>query len=228
VAVDRPGFGRSERPRDREWTPQAQAALLAGAFARLGIERPVVVGHSWGTLVALALALDRPEAVRGLVLVSGYYYPVPRPDAALAALPAVPVLGDALRYSVAPVAGALLAPGLTAVAFHPAPVPPRFAAGFPVARTLRPAHIRASAEDSGLLVPSAAALERRYGQLRPPVAIVAGAEDRIVDPGLHSLRLHREVPGSGLWVVPGEGHMVHHGAAGVVADALEAVSTAAR
>jgi pimeloyl-ACP methyl ester carboxylesterase len=228
VAFDRPGFGRSERPRDREWTPQAQAALLAGAFARLGIERPIVVGHSWGTLVALALALDRPEAVSGLVLVSGYYYPVPRPDAALAALPAVPVLGDALRYTVAPVAGALLAPGLTAAAFHPAPVPPRFAAGFPVARTLRPGHIRAGAEDSGLLTPSAAALERRYGELRPPVAIVVGAEDRIVDPGLHSLRLHRELPGSGLWVVAGEGHMVHHGAAGVVADAVEAVSTAAR
>src|SRR5829696_6121067 len=67
-----------------------------------------------------------------------------------------------------------------------------------------------------------------------PVAVVprrrhvAGAEDRIVDAGLHSARLHREVPGSGLWVVLGEGHMVHHGAAGVVADALEAVSMAVR
>jgi pimeloyl-ACP methyl ester carboxylesterase len=48
IALDRPGYGRSERPRDRAWTPQAQAALLAQAFVRLGIERPVVVGHSWG------------------------------------------------------------------------------------------------------------------------------------------------------------------------------------
>jgi pimeloyl-ACP methyl ester carboxylesterase len=228
VAFDRPGYGRSERPRDRAWTPEAQAALLADAFVRLGIDRPIVVGHSWGTLVALAMALDRPQAVRGLVLVSGYYYPVPRPAAALAALPAVPVLGDALRYTVAPVLGALLTPGLIAASFDPAPVPPRFAAGFPVGMTLRPEHIRASAEDSGLLTPSAAAFERRYGELRLPLAIVAGAEDRIVDPGLHSARLHREVPGSGLRLVPGQGHMVHHGAAGVVTAAVEAVAEISR
>jgi pimeloyl-ACP methyl ester carboxylesterase len=228
VAFDRPGYGRSERPRDRVWTPEAQAALLAAAFVGLGIERPIVVGHSWGTLVALALALERPQAVRGLVLVSGYYYPVPRPAAALAALPAVPVLGDAVRYTIAPVLSALLTPGLIAASFDPAPVPPRFAAGFPVGMTLRPGHIRASAEDSGLLLPSATTFEHRYGELRLPVAIVAGAEDRIVDPGRQSIRLHRDVPGSGLWVVAGQGHMVHHGAAGVVEDAVDAIAVAAR
>ncbi len=228
LAFDRPGYGRSERPRNRDWTPEAQAEVIAAALVRLGVERPVVVGHSWGTLVALALALDHPDAVSGLVLVSGYYYPVPRPAAALASLPAVPVLGDAMRYTVAPVLGALLSPGLIAEAFAPAPVPPRFTAAFPVGLTLGPRHIRASAEDSGLLMPSAAAFEHRYGELRLPVAIVAGAEDRIVDPGLHSVRLHREVPGSMLQVVPGEGHMVHHGAAGVVADAVQAVASDAR
>lgn len=228
LAFDRPGYGRSERPRDRDWTPEAQARVIAAALVWLGVERPVVVGHSWGTLVALALALDHPDAVSGLVLVSGYYYPVPRPAAALASLPAVPVLGDAMRYTVAPVLGALLSPGLIAEAFAPAPVPPRFTAGFPVGLTLGPRHIRASAEDSGFLMPSAVAFEHRYGELRLPVAIVAGAEDRIVDPGLHSVRLHREVAGSMLQVVPGEGHMVHHGAVGVVADAVQAVAPDAR
>ena len=228
LVFDRPGYGRSERPRDRAWTAEAQAALLAVAFTRLGVDRPVVVGHSLGTLVALALALDHPEAVSGLVLVSGYYYPVPRPDAALAALPAVPVLGDAMRYTVAPVVGAILALGLIAETFAPAPVPPRFSAGFPVGRTLSPLHIRASAEDSGFLMPSAAAFERRYGELRLPVMIVAGAEDHIVNTGLQSVHLHRNVLGSGLWVVPGEGHMVHHGAAGLVADAVEAVARQGR
>src|ERR1700733_8695430 len=75
VAFDRPGFGFSERPRGRAWGPAEQAALLPSAFERLGIERPIVVAHSWGTLVALALALNSPEAVAGLVLVSGYYFP---------------------------------------------------------------------------------------------------------------------------------------------------------
>ncbi|MDB5314799.1 MAG: alpha/beta hydrolase, partial [Rhodospirillales bacterium] len=224
IAFDRPGFGQTERPRDRSWTPQAQAVLFAEGFTRLGIERPVALGHSWGTLVALALALDHPETVSGLVLVSGYYYPVPRPVADLAALPAIPVLGDALRYTVWPLFSDLLGPGLTAAAFSPAPVPPRFIAGFPAARALRPEQIRAAAEDSGLLMPSAAALKHRYVGLRLPVAIVAGAEDRIVNVERQSARLHHDVPGSELWVVPGQGHMVHHGAAGVVADAVEVVA----
>ena len=74
-------------------------------------------------------------------------------------------------------------------------------------------------------MPSAAAFEHRYGELRLPVAIVTGAEDRIVDPGRQSLRLHRDVPESGLWVIAG--HMVHHDAAGVIATATEAVADVA-
>jgi hypothetical protein len=46
VAFDRPGFGYSDRPRGVMWTPARQADLFRQAFPRLGIERPVVVGHS--------------------------------------------------------------------------------------------------------------------------------------------------------------------------------------
>ena len=82
VAFDRPGFGYSERPRGIAWTPAAQADLLADALERMGIAEAVVVGHSWGSMVALALALDHPRLVQGLVLVSGYYFPTPRTDVA--------------------------------------------------------------------------------------------------------------------------------------------------
>ncbi len=44
-------------------------------LAALNVERPVVVGHSWGTLVALSLAIHEGLDLRGLVLLSGYYYP---------------------------------------------------------------------------------------------------------------------------------------------------------
>jgi pimeloyl-ACP methyl ester carboxylesterase len=83
IALDRPGFGYSERPRGRKWSASAQAAILPQALRLLGIDRAIVVGHSWGTLVALALALDHPRLVSGLVLASGYYFPTPRADVAL-------------------------------------------------------------------------------------------------------------------------------------------------
>src|SRR5436309_1300735 len=72
IAFDRPGFGYSDRPRGRRWGPSEQAKLLLRAFSLLGIEQAIVVGHSWGALVALALALECPEKVAGLVLLSGY------------------------------------------------------------------------------------------------------------------------------------------------------------
>ena len=76
IVIDRPGYGYSSRPR-RLWTPYAHARLFREALAQLGVEQAVVYGHSWGTLVAMALALEFPSLVRGLVLGSGYYYPDP-------------------------------------------------------------------------------------------------------------------------------------------------------
>jgi alpha-beta hydrolase superfamily lysophospholipase len=53
IAFDRPGFGYSERPRGTVWTPAAQAQLLADALQRMRIDETVVVGHSWGSMIAL-------------------------------------------------------------------------------------------------------------------------------------------------------------------------------
>jgi len=55
LAFDRPGFGYSSRPRSTLRTPAAQADVIARALVQLGVERAVVVGHSWGAMVALAL-----------------------------------------------------------------------------------------------------------------------------------------------------------------------------
>jgi len=80
IAVDRPGYGYSTRPRGRLWTPQAQATLVRQLLVQLGVERPVVFGHGYGALVALSLALAYPTALRGLVLAAGYFFPTKRLD----------------------------------------------------------------------------------------------------------------------------------------------------
>ncbi|MBI0539174.1 alpha/beta hydrolase [Roseomonas sp. KE2513] len=228
LAFDRPGYGYSERPRDRLWTAEAQAVVLAEAFAQLDIDRPVVVGHSWGTLVAVALGLDYPKAVSGLVLVSGYHFPTARADVALFSPPALPVVGDVIRYTSGPLLGRLIAPKMIRDMFAPAPVPPTFTAAVPVPLMLRPWQVKASAEDAATMTPRAATVAGRYGELgRRPVSIVAGGEDRIVDVGRQSARLHRAIPGSDLRVIPGLGHMVHHGAPEMVAETVAAVAAAA-
>src|SRR5688572_23347411 len=71
IAIDRPGYGHSERPRRLRFGAAAQAGLVRKALQALDVHRPIVLGHSWGTLVAVALALDHPEVPCSLVLASG-------------------------------------------------------------------------------------------------------------------------------------------------------------
>ncbi|MDM0050585.1 alpha/beta fold hydrolase [Variovorax sp. J22R115] len=210
IAIDRPGFGYSTRPRDRLWTPTAQASVLQSALKTLGVERPIVVGHSMGTLIALAMALDNPTDVGSLVLLGGYYYPTVRIDALLTTPVAIPVLGDVMRYTVTALSARALLTRSVEVMFSPGKVPASF---FPILSRemlLRPVQLRANAEDAAFMIPAATASSARYKQLELPVTIIAGAADKVVDVDAHSRRLHRDVPQSKLVVVPGAGHMVHY------------------
>ena len=210
IAFDRPGFGHSERPRGTAWTAAAQAALLPKAFAVLGIKKPIVVGHSLGTMIALALALNHPDDVGGLVLASGYYYPTPRADVVLASPPAIPLLGDLLCYTVSPLMGEVMAPRMIAKLFAPQPVPASFNDAFPVGMMLRPTQLSASSKDATHMIPDAAMMSGRYGELSCPVAILAGDADKVVSLNAQATKLHDALPKSMLDVFEGAGHMIHH------------------
>jgi pimeloyl-ACP methyl ester carboxylesterase len=225
LVIDRPGFGHSDRARGLAWTPARQAQLLHRAAEALGVHRPVVVGHSLGTQVALAMALQQPSSVAGLVLVSGYYWPSLRLDRWMAAPAAMPVLGDLLRYTTSALtARATLGATLKAI-FDPLPVPEAFERMLPRELLLRPLQQRATAEDGSHMVAQARALRPHYATLRTPLTVIAGTEDRIVSPK-QSVRLHEAVPRARLRLIDGVGHMAHYLAqeqvlAGV-ADALAA------
>ena len=223
IVFDRPGYGYSERPRGTVWTPDAQADLLAAALRRLGVERAMVLGHSWAAMVAVALADRHPDLVSGLVLEGGYFYPSIRLDVGPMSLPAVPVLGDLLRHTVASPLSRLLWPLMMRKIFGPAPMPEKFRA-FPREMALRPSHLRASAEETALMIPSAAAAQDRYARLLVPTAIIAGEGDRMVTAREQSARLHEEVPQSSFDCLPGTGHMVHHTDTEEVLVALERVA----
>jgi pimeloyl-ACP methyl ester carboxylesterase len=221
VVFDRPGYGYSERPRGRRWGPEEQADLLHAAIQRLGIVEPVVLGHSWGALVALAMGLRHAGDLGGLVLASGYYFPSVRLDVPLNAGPAIPAVGTLMRHTVSPLLARLLWPLQVRRMFAPARPTSAFRARYPVAMSMRPGQLRASAEESAMMVPAAVALRRRYRDLDVPVVLVAGARDRYVSTAWHSSRLHEHVDRSWLRVVEDTGHMVHHVATGQVMAAID-------
>ena len=223
IAFDRPGFGYSERPRSTVWTPDRQARLLHHALQELGVDSAIVAGHSWGTMVALNMGLQAPDFVRGLVLVAGYYYPSARLDLMVEAPVAIPVLGDALRYTLAPLVGRLIWPAAIGRAFAPMPVSSRFLTVSPW-MCLRPVQLRANAGDSALLVPGAMSLARRYGRLSVPVQILSGTQDGLCDCAHNAERLHAALRHSELSVTPGVGHMLHYAEPGKVLGAIDAIA----
>lgn len=221
IAFDRPGFGYSERPRDRVWTAQAQAKLLLDALTALDADVAVLVAHSWGTLVAMEAALQRPDRVRALVLMSGYYWPTPRLDVPLLSGPAVPGVGDVLRFTVSPPLGRLMTPMVMKQIFSPSRVPAHFKEGFDTSLALRPSQLRATAGDTALMPLEAAKTAKRHRELRSPVLLISGDGDKIVSFEHQSRRLARELLGGQIKIIRGAGHMVHHTARDEVAASIE-------
>jgi proline iminopeptidase len=70
VFYDHRGLGRSSRTPSETWTLRQWAADLADLIRALGLERPIVLGQSFGGMVAQRFAIDHPGLASGLILLS--------------------------------------------------------------------------------------------------------------------------------------------------------------
>jgi pimeloyl-ACP methyl ester carboxylesterase len=205
LAMDRPGSGFSARPAEGRNTPQAQAAVLRAAAAKLGIRRPILIGHSLGAAVTLAWALAAPDDVAAVVTLCGYVLPLgggPPWVTTLLRHPAT--LRGMGRLGRSRLGRPLVRSALTR-AFSPGSPPDDYARIAP-RLALQAQALMNDGEDRDAVEGGLAALRPLYPGLRVPLVILAGAQDRIVPPAL-SDRLHALVPGSELVRVPGAGHM---------------------
>jgi pimeloyl-ACP methyl ester carboxylesterase len=223
ICFDRPGFGHSQRPRLRLFTASAQSELFAKALTQLGVQDPVVFGHSWGTLVAIALSLRTDYHIRGLVLASGYYFPKARLDVWIMSGPAIPIIGDLLRYTVAPLVSWAILPRAFRKLFSPRDIPPEFNNKFPASLTLRPKQLRAAAEESALLLSTAMQFQSAYRSIGCPIHLFHGREDAIID-YKQTERLQGATKGhTRMTLVENAGHMVTYASTREIAKAVNSV-----
>jgi pimeloyl-ACP methyl ester carboxylesterase len=75
ITVDLRGHGQSDAP-EQEYTHEGFANDLAWICAELGVERPVVIGHSMGGVVTLVTCALHPELARAGVLVDSPFPPL--------------------------------------------------------------------------------------------------------------------------------------------------------
>ena len=209
VVLDRPGSGYSSRPADAAATIRAQAETVARFAKAIGLERPLVVGHSLGGAIALALALDHPDRVAGLALLApATQHPkrVPPPFGRLDI--ASPLIRHAVAWTLATPFAIYNRDIVLGTLFGPQPVPRDFATkggGFLI---LRPSAFIGASRD---LVESRRTIDdvtARYGSLRLPLGILYGADDRVLDPMVQGETLAALVPSAYYEVVEGGGHMI--------------------
>ncbi|WP_457105846.1 alpha/beta fold hydrolase [Methylobacterium sp. P5_C11] len=210
VAVDRPGHGFSRRPRGRAADIWDQAAQIREAVRRLGLERPVILGHSFGAAVALAYGMLHPDEIAGIVALAPICFPELRLEQVLFWPRALPFGGDALSALLGGSSDRVLLPLLWNAMFLPEAMPPHFARQFPFALAGGAAQITADGEDAGWLWPALSRSVLGYPSLRRPVHILGGSADLVVNTTLHGQRAASMIPGARFERLAGVGHMLHH------------------
>ncbi|HEY4896401.1 MAG TPA: alpha/beta hydrolase, partial [Solirubrobacteraceae bacterium] len=75
ISYDARGHGRSDPARDREYGYEHLARDLAAVLDATGPQRAILAGASMGAHTALALALEHPERVAGLALITPAFDP---------------------------------------------------------------------------------------------------------------------------------------------------------
>lgn len=210
IAVDRPGHGYSERP-DGGWPdPARQAGYLHGLLRELGVESPVLVGHSWSGSVVLAYLLAYPDSAAGGILLAGGSHPWQGGVAWYNDVAGVPLLGDLFVNTVAYPMGQLLLDAAIANVFDPNPVTQGYRRQTGVELSLRPRSFDANAEDVRRLSDFLGRQSRRYAEIQQPLLLLTGAEDDIVPSWNHADRLERQVEHTERIDFEDTGHALHH------------------
>jgi len=220
-AVDRPGHGWSDRLAGAAAaSPAAQAAALRAALVKTGQTRAIVVVHSLSGVLGLAMALDAPDFVRGLVLLAPVSHPWPGGVAWYYRLAASPIFGPAFRRLIVLPAGLVSMKSGVRDVFAPSPPPKDYLEATRLPLVFRPGHFRANAEDVVAAEAYVAQLSPCYATIRTPTVIVTGDRDGVVYAKIHSAGCARDIPGATLTVLPGVGHSPHHSAPDSVVAAI--------
>ena len=227
ILIDRPGMGWSKRQGETGSSPARQAAILRDVLDRLEVKRVIVAGHSWGSALAAAFALDHSDRTAALVLLAPPLYPVSNNVVWLYRLFATPIVGWIYARTLAlPLGLPFLGPAM-ASAFLPQLPRRHYIKRSAALLLLRPSTFLANARDMADLRDNLAPQVGRYPALAMPTLVMTGNFDIVVPPMRHAFAFITAVPRAKLVTLPGIGHMLHHAATERVVEEIEEIASRA-
>ena len=225
IIIDRPGLGYSEKPADEEATPDVQARLIHAALSELEIEKPIIVGQSWGGVISLAYAQAYSSELSGIVLLVSSPYPRERHTDFFNVIARTPIVGDIVVHTLyVPIGRHWIAPAIMQQNkdyFAPLDTVPEAFYDSTIELGLRPSHVKTSAEETLIIPASLAALLSNLDEVNVPVVIVDGDQDT------HAIeqatRLEQDLPMSRVVIVEGANHYLWFSNPEVVIEAIQDV-----
>lgn len=208
ILIDRPGAGYSTRPDGASATLTAQAGTIATLIRRIGLKQALVVGHSLGGAVSLAIALDHPDCVGGLALIAPLTHAIQSPPEVFKGLEIPsPLMRKIIAWTVATPLGIRRGPALLKQVFAPEAAPADFPMRAGGLLGLRPTAFYNTSTDMMEAAETLPGYMAQYKGLDIPMAMIFGRGDRLLDYRAQGEAMKNACPALDLELVEG-GHML--------------------
>jgi pimeloyl-ACP methyl ester carboxylesterase len=228
IALDRPGSGYSVRAAGATARLPEQAEVVAKFIEALGLEKPLLVGHSLGGAVALTVALNHPDTISGVITLAPLTH---MEDEVRAEFKSLYITSKLKRWLIAqttavPTSLRYASQTLDFV-FGPQKWPEDYIIAGGGMLGLRPSHFFATASDIVAIEKDLPEIEARYGEITMPAAMMFGTADRVLDHKRHGIPMRDKVAGLDLDLAEGQGHMLPFTAKERVAELIRRIAAKA-
>ncbi|OCS46898.1 alpha/beta fold hydrolase [Ralstonia pickettii] len=227
IVIDRPGAGRSVRAADSPANIYAQARTVAQCIEQLGLDKPVLVGHSLGGAISLAVGLNHPHVIRRLALIAPLTHAESAPPGAFRGLVLTsPLVRRLVSWTLAIPLSIINSRKAIDAVFAPEAMPKDFPFKGGGLLGLRPHVFYAASSDLVAAPEDLPDMERRYASMTVPVDVLYGRGDRILDVKRQGEALKQKLDRVNLRIIDG-GHMLPVTQPALTTDWVLAVAAAA-
>ena len=219
IYIDRPGFGYSKRD-ESKWDAERQADQARAYLKKIKGKNPILVSHSWGSLVAMIWAAKYPEEVKGIISIGGLNMPFYGVSKIVNDIGLINLAYELYFTNVASKVDRGSIKKFASRMFRPQDIPVGYLDYIGSDLSRRLSTIKANKSDLSV---TSRALDKNfafYGNMEMPVEIIHGEKDFLLPVKNQAVAFNEVMPNSRLHILPKVGHMAHHFASKEISDSI--------